>query len=264
MRPIIFLLSSILFSFNSHAQDFDRAKMDSLFSILDSNNKAMGSVSVFKNGLEVYQKSIGYADVEKNLKASASTKYRIGSISKTFTAAIVMQLVEEGKLTLNTRLTEFYSEMPNADKITMEQLLRHRSGLFNFTNAPAYLTWMESPKTQEELIRIFVENGTVFEPDEKFEYSNTNYVLLSFIIEKIDKKPFAEVLEEKIAKPLQLADTYLGCRIGAKSNEAKSYTMSADWTLATETDMSIPLGAGAIVSTPSDLNKFFNALFNNQ
>lgn len=224
----------------------------------------MGSVSVFKNGLEVYQKSIGYADAEKNLKASASTKYRIGSISKTFTAAIVMQLVEEGKLALDTRLTEFYSEMPNADKITTEQLLRHRSGLFNFTNAPAYLTWMESPKTQEELIRIFVENGTVFEPDEKFEYSNTNYVLLSFIIEKIDKKPFAEVLEERIAKRLQLADTYLGGRIGAKSNEAKSYTMSADWTLATETDMSIPLGAGAIVSTPSDLNKFFNALFNNQ
>jgi D-alanyl-D-alanine carboxypeptidase len=262
MRTTIFLLLCILLSLNSFAQDFDRVKMDSLFSILDSNNKAMGSVSVFKNGLEVYQKSIGYADVEKNLKANTSTKYRIGSISKTFTAAIVMQLVEEGKLTLDTRLSDFYREIPNAGKITLEQLLRHRSGLFNFTNASSYFTWMENPKTQEELIRIFIENGIVFEPDEKFEYSNTNYVLLSFIIEKTDKKPYAEVLEERITTPLQLADTYLGGKIGAKTNEAKSYILNTDWTLATETDMSIPLGAGAIVSTPSDLNKFFNALFN--
>ncbi len=261
MRTLIFLLPYILLSYNTYCQDFDRAKMDSLFSILESNNKGMGSVSVFKNGLEVYQKSIGFADIHKNVAATAETKYRIGSITKTFTAAIVMQLVEEGKLTLDTRLSDFFGEIPNADKISVEHLLRHRSGLFNFTNSPAYLQWMEKPKTESELIQIFIENGTVFSPGEKFEYSNTNYVVLSFIIEKIDKKPFAEVLEQRITKPLQLTNTYLGDKIGTKPNEANSYTMNADWTLATETDMSIPTGAGAIVSTPTDLNKFFYDLF---
>jgi D-alanyl-D-alanine carboxypeptidase len=261
MRHTTLLLAFTLLSYTSQSQDFDKIKMDSLFSIIESNNKGMGSVSVFKNGLDVYQKSIGHAEVQKSRKANYGTKYRIGSITKTFTAAIILQLVEEGKLTLNTRLADFFSQLPNAADITIEQLLRHRSGLFNFTNSPAYQQWMGKPKTELDLIQIFIDNGTVFTPDEKFEYSNTNFVLLAFIIEKIEKKSFAEVLEDRITKSLNLTNTYYGGKIGAKSNEAKSYTMNKEWTLATETDMSIPTGAGAIVSTPTDLNKFFYALF---
>ena len=244
-----------------NAQEFDRAKMDSLFSILENSQQGMGSLSIFKDGLEVYQQSNGFADVDKGLRTNALTTYRIGSISKTFTASLIMQLIEEGKLTLDTKLKEFFPEIPNADRITIELLLRHRSGIYNFTNAEDYTSWMEEPKTRAQLLEIFVHHGTVFEPDEQTAYSNTNYVLLTLIIEQIEKKEFAFVLSDRITQPLQLKRTYYGGKIQTDKNEALSYAMAGTWELSSQTDMSIPLGAGAIVSNPSDLNSFYTALF---
>jgi D-alanyl-D-alanine carboxypeptidase len=246
------------------ARDFDQTKMDSLFALIESNQQGMGSISIYKDGKEVYANVIGFADVEKGIKADSKTKYRIGSISKTFTSVVILQLVEEGKLILQTTLDKYYPSVPNASKITIEQLLRHRSGLFNFTNDPTYLEWMEAPKSEDEMIEIFKNNGTVFEPGEKFEYSNTNYVLLSLIVEQTEKKAFSEVFDERISRGLKLPDTYYGGVIGQKPHEAKSYTYKDGWKLATETDMSIPAGAGAIVSTPSDLNTFYHKLFQSE
>ena len=170
-------------------------------------------------------------------------------------------MAEEGKLNMETTLDKFFPQIPNAGRITIEQLLRHRSGLVNFTDAPEYQQWMEQPKSREDLLELFVKNGATFEPGGKFEYSNTNYVLLSFIAETIDDKSFAEILKTRIITPLALQNTYLGGKIDPSRNEAKSYTRSDTWVPATETDMSIPSGAGAVVSTPTDLNIFLNALF---
>lgn len=243
------------------AQNPDLSRLDSLFSRIESHQKGMGSVSIFSNGKEVYQRSFGSSNVETATRSNATTTYRIGSITKTFSTVLVLQLFEDGKLSLEQKLADFYPQIPNADEITIEHLLRHRSGLFNFTNDPAYLTWMESPKTEDELLEIFAKQEAVFLPGERFEYSNTNFVLLSFIIQKITGKPYAQVLQERITNPLQLTHTYIGGKIGSKPNEAQSYTMAANWVRATETDMSIPAGAGAIVSTPTDLNLFYDALF---
>lgn len=256
IATILILLSQIL-----NAQDFNRQKMDSLFALIDENHKGMGSVSVFHDGKEVYQNTIGWADMENHRQANHETKYRIGSISKTFTATIIMQLVEEKKLKLNTKLRKYFPDLPNAKKITIEQMLRHRSGLFNFTSSPDYTQWMEEPKSRDELLAIIEENGTVSEPGETAGYSNTNYVLLSFIAEDIEGKPFAEILQECIAKPCGLKNTFYGGKIDTEMNEAKSYTRISEWEEATETDMSIPMGAGAIISTPTDLNRFYTCLF---
>ncbi|WP_051286267.1 serine hydrolase domain-containing protein [Salinimicrobium terrae] len=243
------------------AQDFDRQKMDSLFSVVEENNKGMGSFAIHKNGEPVYREAIGYGDIAKNIEADARTKYRIGSISKTFTAALILQLVEEGKLSLDTKLSRFYPNIPNAEKISIEDMLRHQSGLFNFTNEKAYLDYMEQPKSKEELLAVFRAHEPSFEPGEKNDYSNTNYVLLSLILQDVENDSYAEVLKKRILEPLNLADTYYGSKINSDHSEAYSYQKKKDWEPATETDMSIPMGAGAIVSTPSDLNSFFTALF---
>ena len=243
------------------AQTFNRAKMDSLFLKIESNEKGMGSISIFKDGKEAYQNAFGFADVANKLRATKDTKYRIGSISKTFTATIIMQQVEEKKLSLSAKLADYFPEIPNAQEITIEQLLRHRSGLYNFTNMPTYVGWMEQPVTREQLLTTFVKNGTVFKPGEKAEYSNTNYVLLAYIVEKIDKKDFADVLNERIIMPCKLTNTYYGGKIDPKNNEAFSYVKDSPWKIASETDMSIPVGAGAVVSNPTDLNVFYNQLF---
>lgn len=177
MKKLLVFGFFIFFGTSLTAQNFNRAKMDSLFSLIEENQEGMGSVSIFKDGEEEYQNSIGFAAIENKIEANQNTKYRIGSISKTFTAVLIMQLMEEGKLGLDTKLAEFYPEIPNASEIIIQQLLKHQSGLYNFTNDPAYLEYMESPKTKTELLEIFKEDDTVFEPGAKSEYSNTNYLL---------------------------------------------------------------------------------------
>ncbi len=102
MKKLI-LTSLLLIAFGSNAQDFDKPKLDSLLSLIDDNQKGMGSLSIFENGKEVYQHTIGYASIKDSIKSDQSTKYRIGSISKTFTTSIVLELIEEQKLTLDTR-----------------------------------------------------------------------------------------------------------------------------------------------------------------
>lgn len=254
---VIFLFASSIYS----GQGFNKSKMDSLFMLIEQNNKGMNSISIFSGGGEVYHNSIGFSDVKNKVKATKETKYRIGSISKTFTAALIMKLVEEGKLTLDTKLFDFYPEIKNADKITVEHLLRHRSGIFNFTNAKDYSSWMENPILRRELVEKIKNYGSSFEPDSKTEYSNANYVLLSYIAEKLTDDKYSKLVDGIICKPCQLSDTYYGDKINPKNNEAYSYQKLNGWELATETDMSVPVGAGAIVSTPTDLNKFLICLF---
>jgi len=256
-------ISALLLAINLTlcAQDFDKQKIDSLFSIIEKNDGGMGSISIFHNGKEVYQKSYGYADLEEKVKNDASTKFRIFSISKTFTATIIMKLVESNKLSLSATLSDFYPQLKNADKITIAHLLQHRSGIANFTNVADYLQWYTEKQTKEQILNRIASGGVSFEPNERFEYSNSNYALLTFIAEDVAKKDFPEILQEIIIKPCGLKSTFVGGKINTKNNEALSYTKQPEWKREKETDMSIPLGAGYIISTPFDLNTFFDCLF---
>ena len=254
---------AFLICFSSlQAQTFNTSKLDSLFTLLENNNKGMGSFSIFSDGREIYKKSFGFSDLSNHKRANNLTKYRIGSITKTFTATIIMQLVEEGRLSLDTLLSAYFPEIPNADKITIEILLRHQSGLFDLTADENLTEWMTKPQSREKIIERIIDHGTVFEPKEKTEYSNTNYILLSYIAEIIDNKKFEEILENRIFEPLNLKRTEFGKKIKSANNEALSYNYEAEWKLIDEqTDMNFPMGAGAIVSTPTELNIFFSNLF---
>lgn len=251
----------LIFAQIGFSQNFDKNKLDNYFNVLEQNNKFMGSVAISKNGEIIYTKSIGLADVENSLKATEKTKYRIGSISKSFTAVLTLKAVENKKLDLNQTIDKWFPEITNAKKITIKQLLSHRSGIHNFTNDADYLTYNTQPKTEKEIVEIIVKGNSEFEPDSKAEYSNSNYVLLTYILEKTFKKSYSDLLLEHIVKPIGLTNTYVFGRINPSKNECKSYKFAGTWKLETETDYTIPLGAGAITSTPSDLTKFADALF---
>ncbi|GAB1374294.1 serine hydrolase domain-containing protein [Bacteroidales bacterium] len=242
--------------------NFDKTKLDNYFNALEQNNKFMGSVAVSKNGEIIYKKSIGFADVENNIKATEKSKYRIGSISKTFTTVLILKAVEENKLNINQTIDKWFPVILNAKEITVKHLLSHRSGIHNFTNNKDYLTWNTQPKTEKELVEIIVKGGSDFNPDSKAEYSNSNFVLLTFILEKTFSKSYSDLLQEFIVKPLGLTNTYVFGKINPLNNECKSYSFEGTWKLETETDYTVPLGAGAITSTPTDLTKFADALFN--
>jgi D-alanyl-D-alanine carboxypeptidase len=257
----LLLIMSCLFPFVLHSQEFDREKLETYLDLLEEKSRAMGTISIFEKGEEKFTYSMGYSDIESGEKAHSGTVYRIGSLSKTFTAAMVLKLQEEGRLHLDDPLSDYFAEIPGAGEISLRQLLQHRSGLFNFTNREDYTEWLEEERSREDLLRLFGETEPVFEAGERTEYSNTNYVLLSYIIEDVTGLEFSKALSEMITGPLNLEHTYITDDISSENGHAQSYYRPGEWKPATETHPSIPLGAGAISSSAQELNLFLNALF---
>ncbi|MBF6607325.1 MAG: beta-lactamase family protein [Flavobacterium sp.] len=243
------------------AQPRDSKTLDNYFDALETNNKFMGNIVISHEGKTIYQRSVGYSDKLADVKLSAKSKFRIGSISKTFTSALTFKAIEENKIKLSDLLSKFYPSVPNSEKITIEMLLSHRSGIHNFTDNDDYESWSTSPKTPSEMVEIITAGGSDFEPDSKADYSNANYVLLSYILQDVYKKPYAQLLKEKITQPLKLSDTYYGGDLNTSTGEAHSYKFNGEWQQQNPTHMSIPSGAGAIVSTMDDLATFIEALF---
>jgi D-alanyl-D-alanine carboxypeptidase len=254
-------------SFTSVGQNLITLKLDSFLNTLASKNMAMGSLAISKNGNMIYQKAIGHSSITgyKKELADITTKYKIGSTTKLFTAVMIFQLIEEGKMKSDQTLSTYFSDLPNANKITIQHMLYHRSGLHDYTKDTDFVNWMGKPKSHEELLKIIKEKGSDFEPGTKADYSNSNYLLLGHIIERISKMPYADVLKKRITSPLNLRNTYFGNPINANDSVGASYKYAnGNWNKERETDLSIHGGAGSIVSTPTDLVSFMDALFSNK
>jgi len=263
----VLILAVLFFSASAFAQEIStfKSRLDSLLNSLETNNKAMASVTITKNGQEVYSRATGFIDNTGNslVKSTPETRYRIGSISKMFTSVMILQLVEEKKLSLETHLSAFYKKVPNADSITIADLLNHHSGLFNFTNDENYRKWETEPRSRKQMMDLMEGQKPAFAPHSKGEYSNANFVLLGYILEDITGKSYQENLSERITTRIGLKNTMYGGKINHASNEASSFEyVDGRWIMSTETDMSIPHGAGSVISTTPDLTTFITALFN--
>ncbi len=251
----------VLFSATSFAQEQKFLTLDSLFQILDVNNRFMGSLSISENGKVTYSKTIGKADLASGKSSDKLTKYRIGSISKMFTACLIFQAIEENKLSLTQNINRFFPKITSAKEISIGNLLNHRSGIHNFTNDTSYFNYYTASKSQKEMLEIIQASGSDFKSNSKAEYSNSNYILLSFILEKIYNKSYEELLDIKIIQPQGLKNTYFGKKLELAKNECASYRFSGKWELEKETNSSVSLGAGGIVSTTEDLLFFISNLF---
>lgn len=262
IKKVCFIVAVSVSSF-AFSQNNIREKLSNYLDSLNTHHNIMGSFAFADNNQASFLKVVGFSDAEKRQKANMNTQYRIGSISKTFTAVLVMKAIEDKKLSLSTKLSQYYPEIENADKITIENLLQHRTGIHNLTNENEYMQYYTQNQTEQDLINIIKKYKSDFNPGIKFEYSNSNYILLGFILEKIYKKSYAQLIKENIAKPLKLTLTEMGRKIDSGKNQAKSYTYSnGAYILSSETDMSVPIGAGNIISTPTELLKFILGLEN--
>ncbi|MDI9311029.1 MAG: serine hydrolase domain-containing protein [Limnohabitans sp.] len=261
MKKTFFLIVVLFFS-NAQAQEKTRfTKIDSLLTFLSTNNKFMGQVCLREGDKVVFQKAYGFANVETNQNANDKTKYKIGSISKTFTAVMIMQLIEDRKLKLETKLAKYYPQIENANKITIHDLLHHRTGIKDYLNNEDTPD-PSKPITKEEMINKIAAFKSLFEPNSKYEYSNSNYYLLGRIIEDVTKKDFQTNLQNRIIAKVQLQNTNLSSKADLANNESYSYNiLDNKWTKINEWDMSLAFGAGNITSNADDLTKFFNALF---
>jgi len=260
-KGLLLLVASILFIQFTFAQEHDWDKLKKFFNTLEENDKFMGSVAVWSENELAFAYAVGYADVENKIPLTTNSRFRVGSISKTFTATLIFMAVEEGKLSLNQTIDSFFPDLQKADSITIGMLVGHRSGIHNITDDPEYFEYNTKPQSRERMLEIVVEAGSDFSPGSQAKYSNSNYLLLTFILEETYDEPFHEILEEKIIEPIGLDETYIGSAIDLSKSECYSYSYDGDWNKEDETDMSIPLGAGAVVSTPTELIEFIRALF---
>jgi D-alanyl-D-alanine carboxypeptidase len=260
------LIISLLILFNAgYAQTLDTAKLNRFFDRLAEENKAMGSLTIAQDGEVLYSRSIGYSLINDSEKKPIAewNRFRIGSITKMFTAAIIFQLVEEGKLNLTDTLAKFFPQVPNAGKITIEHILAHRSGIHDAILDRNLMPTAGNALTKNELLVIISKGIPDFDPDTKHRYSNSGYLLLGLIIENLSGKLYGDALQERIISKAGLKDTYTATgNIDVNRNESLTYSyIGGKWKQVAETHPSILFSAGSIVSTPYDLTLFIQALF---
>lgn len=262
MNKHFYIVLIISFLILGNEQSLGQQKLNNYIDHLFNNQKFMGSIAISHNDSIIYSKYIGYINIDSKEEINKDTKFRIGSVTKTFTATLIIKAIEEEKLKFSDKLEKYYPEIKNADKITIEQLLKHRSGIYNFTEKTGSDEWEQYYHSEKEFLEYIANDESDFEPDTEYKYSNTNYALLGFILQKVYHKSFADILDEKICKPLQLKNTYYTYEVDPSKNEALSYNIQNTYIRNSKINFSNDPGSGGIASTVTDINKFIFALFN--
>ena len=232
-------------------------RLDSIFSFYHANGAFNGTVLVKQKGKVIFQKGYGYANRGTGALNADSTRFRIGSLTKTFTSLLIRQLEQEGKLSLQDSAGKFLPGYVHGG-ITIEQLLTHTSGIPNYTNKDEYIAELiQKPLSTQELIRKFCSDPLEFAPGNGFRYSNSGYLVLAGIIEKISSQHYADVLQQKIFGPLKMEQSGFS---NAPLNSV-GYWMG-------EPEPAYPLantaGAGGIWSSVTDLLKYDEAMYSSQ
>lgn len=230
-------------------------KIDDFISYLEKNNAEAGEISIFKEGKEVYKRNFGEASLSEKDKAT----FQIGSITKSMTAMMLFKLIEKKQLNLNDKLSKFYPKIPNAEKITISQLLHHSSGLGDYVVGKNTMKWLTEKTSEEQIMNHIIEQGSLFEPGTKVQYSNSGYYLLTKILKKISKKSYADNLKETFIQPLQLKNFYTASQ--TPTNVFSSYNYANTWESVKDFDFNNVVGVGDIATTPTNLNIILNALF---
>ncbi|MEM5551502.1 serine hydrolase [Pseudoalteromonas neustonica] len=261
------IVSLALFSGATNANN-QQQKMDSFIQKYHDLKQFNGNILVAKQGKVIFEKSYGYANFEWDIKHTPNTKFRIGSITKQFTAMLTLQLVQDGKVELDKPIATYLPDYrpDTAQQITVRQLLNHTSGLTNYTQANNFRqNYSRNPYSVDEFIKLLCSDDLLFEPGSKFRYSNSGYFLLGAIIEKASGKTYQQLLQTNILTPLGMSDSGYDSSSNIIKYRASGYNNNLDgYTNTAYLDMSIPYAAGSMYSTARDLVKWDQALYTNK
>jgi CubicO group peptidase (beta-lactamase class C family) len=262
----VFIITGFFFNVSYGQTKVD--KLDKLIRAYADYGKFNGSVLVAEKGTVIYKKGFGLAEMEWDIPNQPHTKHRLGSITKQFTAMLIMQLVEQGKLKLDVPISTWLPDYPkkNGDVITLHHLLTHSSGTPNMTSFPGFVKdIMRNSYSPVQLVKLFADSTLQFKPGERFDYSNSGYILLGYIIEKVTGKSYEQVLQENILTPLKMNNTGYDHNRALLKNRASGYEKKG-WIYvnANFIDMSVPYAAGSLYSTVEDLSLWDQALYGKQ
>lgn len=240
-------------------------RLDSVLGAYAKQNQFNGCVLVSKKGEIIFNKGYGLANPAFSIPNNENTKFKLASVSKQFTATGILLLEQEGKLNVNDTLGKFFPNTPKWKNITIHHLLAHTSGIPSFTDFPVYDTIKHFPLNHTQIIALFKDKSTEFEPGTKFSYSNSGYIILSEIISKVSGLTYKEFIEERIFKKCDMRNSGVLTSNEEPQNLATgTHVENGKFMLAEHIDMNIPSGAGALYSTTEDLFKFHNALMGNK
>ena len=224
-----------------------------------------GAVLVAVDGKPVLRQGVGLADRELGVAATPATKFRIGSITKQFTATAILQLQEAGKLSIDDPVSKYYADAPAAwSKITLRHLLTHTSGIPSYTALPGFFDRdARLPHTPEELIKLTRDKPLEFEPGSKYAYDNSGYILLGYVVEKVSGQRYADYVQQHIFGPLGMASSGYDDSDRVIPGRAQGYDRGPDgaWRNAAFLDMSVPYAAGSLYSTVDDLLTWDQAIY---
>jgi CubicO group peptidase (beta-lactamase class C family) len=239
------------------------ARMDEIIQRQVAAKQFTGAVLVAKRGVALFDRAYGLADLEWDIPNSSATHFRIGSITKQFTAVSILLLEERGKLKLTDPVSMHLRDAPEAwSKITIHHLLTHTSGIPNVTNDPEFFLWKYQPTTVVHMVGRFRDLPLDFPAGERHVYSNSNYLVLGLIIEKLTFQRFSEFLRVNVLDPLGLKDTGVDSNLTILPRRARGYERHGEKILnASYSDMTVPHAAGAMYSTTHDLWRWAEAIF---
>ncbi|MDQ3042871.1 MAG: serine hydrolase [Acidobacteriota bacterium] len=243
-------------------------KIDGLLKNYYDYGQFNGSVLVAEKGKVVYAKGFGMANMEWAIPNQPDTKFRIGSVTKQFTAALILQLVAEGKIKLDGKLSEYLPDyrQDTGSKVTVHQLLNHTSGIPSYTSqANFFADVSRNPYSVADFVKKYASGELEFEPGSKFAYNNSGYFLLGAIVEKVAGKSYETVLKERIFEPLGMKNSGYDNHAPLLQKRASGYEKIPDgYVNAAYLDMSLPYAAGSLYSTVEDLYKWDQALYENK
>jgi CubicO group peptidase (beta-lactamase class C family) len=262
--PLLLVLSLPASNEGKTAGDESLAKkIDAVMSEVYKPGQPGAAIIVRKNGETILRKGYGMADLELGVPVEPDMVFRLGSITKQFTAVSIIMLAQEGKLGLQNEITKFLPDYPTQGrKITVEHLLTHTSGIQSYTDLPEWLPLWRKDFTLKELIDLFKDKPMQFEPGERWAYNNSGYILLGAIIEKVSGKAYEAFVDANIFKPLGMKQSYYGSAERIIPRRIPGYQLGrGGFVNAPYLSMTQPYAAGSLLSTVDDLAVWSDAVF---
>lgn len=265
LRPAIYTAILLLSVQQAALAQDHAAKIQEVLTLAQKYRQFNGSALVAENGKVIYKGGFGMANMEWEIPNAPDTRFRLGSITKQFTAMLTLQLVEQNKLKLDGKLSEYLPDYRKdiGEKVTIHHLLTHTSGIPSYTSQPGFFANVSrNPYKVAEFVKTYASGNLEFEPGTKFSYNNSGYFLLGAIVERITGKSYEQALKEMILDPLGMKNTGYDNHDPLLAKRASGYAKTANgYTNAPYLDMSIPYAAGSMYSTVEDLYLWDQALY---
>src|SRR6187399_479632 len=264
MKKILILVAALCMVHLNFAQETD--KLDALINAYAKMYKFNGAALVAKNGVILLNKGYGYRNAADKITNTEQTIFQLGSITKQFTSAIILKLQQEKKLSVSDKLSKYFPGYPKGDSITIEHLLTHTSGIYNYTNDANFMSnEITKPASREKIMALFKDKPLDFSPGTSWNYSNSGYSLLGYIIEAVTKKPYEQAVRKYIFTPLGMTHSGFDFTHLQSNEKAIGYFKLNDKEKAEApiVDSSVSFSAGAIYSTIGDLYLWHKALQKN-